>query len=366
MALAASCRPAATSTRPRSPSIWSTSPPSAAASSSAASARSHSPAASNACACSRRRAGSFGRRATSSASAASITSSPACAWESRAPSSSVPPSTTAEAPAPMRCTSPMWRAGECLRAPRPAKRKMRSALGVLRRVATVPEVLEHARQDRHEDDAEDDQREVIADGGDVAEGPAGEEAHRHPEDRPDDGVRREAPVRHAADARHEGRERAHDRHEARNDDRLAAVLLVEGVRPVEVLALQEPPALLLEDTRAHVLADGVVDGVAEDGGDREEHEEDAEIERADAGERARGEEERVAREDRRHHEARLAEDDDEEEQVRPRAVLLDHLLEVGVQVQEEVEELLDQVHRGAPSTCFGGRARGGGGPRLIA
>ena len=62
------------------------------------------------------------------------------------------------------------------------------------------------------------------------------------------------------------------------------------------------------------------------------------------GEAARREEERVAREDRRHHEARLQEDDREQERVGPGAVGLDHLREVLVEVQEEVDEPVDEIH----------------------
>ena len=73
-------------------------------------------------------------------------------------------------------------------------------------------------------------------------------AQRHrgdPADAARDVEQRELPVahaRHAGDDRHEG---ADERHEARDDDRLAAVLLVEGVRGLDVRGLE--PARLSAD-----------------------------------------------------------------------------------------------------------------------
>src|SRR5690606_40443710 len=49
----------------------------------------------------------------------------------------------------------------------------------------------------------------------------------------------EARIMHAADAGHERRERADDRHEAREHDRLAAVPFVETLRAHEMLRSEE-------------------------------------------------------------------------------------------------------------------------------
>src|ERR1019366_8339652 len=73
-------------------------------------------------------------------------------------------------------------------------------------------------------------------------------------------------------------------------------------------------------------------------------------ERAERGERAGREEEGVARQERRHDEAGLAEDDGEKDDVRERPVIAGHLGKVLVEVQENVHELLREVHRGS----FGG------------
>ena len=71
-----------------------------------------------------------------------------------------------------------------------------------------------------------------------------------PADAAEDVERQEAAVVHLADAGDDGRERAHERHEARDDDRLAAVALVELLRAQEVLAREEQRLLALEERRA--------------------------------------------------------------------------------------------------------------------
>ena len=148
-----------------------------------------------------------------------------------------------------------------------------------------------------------------------------------------------------ADAGHEGREGADDGDEAGDDDRLAAVLLVELVGALEVLRVQELD-VPLEGPRPDLVPDPVVDGVAGDGGAGEEQEQDADLERrrGQGGQGARREEQRVAGEERRHHQPRLAEDDEGEDRVCPHPVLLDELPEVRVEVKEEVDDLGDEFH----------------------
>src|SRR5262249_59250265 len=106
---------------------------------------------------------------------------------------------------------------------------------------------------------------------DVAEEVAAEDEQPDPGDSADDVVGDEACIRHAADAGDEGCEGTNDRHEARDDDRLAAVLFVELVRALEILAFQKSD-VLLKDARADQMPNPVVDGVAADGGDTEQRE----------------------------------------------------------------------------------------------
>ena len=80
-----------------------------------------------------------------------------------------------------------------------------------------------------------------------------DEEERHPAHRAHEVVEREASVAHPADAGDEGHEGADDRHEAADDDGQGAVLLVEGVGLVEVLAIEKPRVLGLEDGRSELL-----------------------------------------------------------------------------------------------------------------
>jgi hypothetical protein len=97
--------------------------------------------------------------------------------------------------------------------------------------------------------------------------PMNSTTHRHAADDVEHG---EAPVAHRSDARDERRERPHDRDEARQDDRLAAVLLVEALRAHEVLLVEEARAFVREHLGADLAADPVVHRVADHGRDAQE------------------------------------------------------------------------------------------------
>jgi len=81
---------------------------------------------------------------------------------------------------------------------------------------------------------------------------------------------------------------------------------------VKVFFVEKPHVVAAEYLRADAAAYPVVEVVADDGGGREDYHEDGEIERSDACQRSRREEERVARQKRRDDKPGLAEVDDEE------------------------------------------------------
>src|SRR5688500_824571 len=123
----------------------------------------------------------------------------------------------------------------------------------------------HDRHQAHDDDADDDQGEVALDPRDVAEEEAGVAERAHPQHRAHDVEHGEARGLHGAQARDERDVGAHDRQEARDHHRLAAVLLVERMRGLEVLGVQPAAALVDEETLAQPAAARVVDQVAGDG-----------------------------------------------------------------------------------------------------
>jgi hypothetical protein len=124
-----------------------------------------------------------------------------------------------------------------------------------------------------------------------------------------------------AQAGDERRQGADDRHEAGDDDRLAAVLLVELVGVGQVLGLDQPEPLEVEEPRAQEVPDPVVHRVADDGRGDEETMSTVRSTASRGREGAGGEEQRVAGQERRHHQAGLAEDDQEQEKIGPGSVL---------------------------------------------
>src|ERR1017187_3306639 len=209
-----------------------------------------------------------------------------------------------------------------------------------------PQGLPQERQRRDGDDRQDDEREVLLDDRNVAEEEAREHADGDPERTADHVVRQEDAVSHRADTRHEGRERPDDRNEPREDDRFSSVFFVELFGLPEVLLLQVLHASA-EGPQSDPLPDPVVHRIAEDRRERQAEEQQPDIQRAERGERSGREQERVPGQERRHDEAGLAEDDAEEDDVRERSVVADHFGKVPVEVQEDIHQLLDEVHRGS-------------------
>ncbi len=143
-----------------------------------------------------------------------------------------------------------------------------------------PDRVDDARHERHEDDRDHQQLEVLLHERDVPEEVARGEEQRHPSEGAEDVEQREPRPVHPAHARHEGRERADEREEPRERDRLAAVPLEELVRLLDVLRLDEPAPLLRSDHSAsELVADPVVHPVAENRRDEQHDPQDAPVER---------------------------------------------------------------------------------------
>src|SRR6185503_20100019 len=115
---------------------------------------------------------------------------------------------------------------------------------------------------RDADDRKDDDLEVVLDELALAEPISHERERYDPEQRSEHAESQELEVLHPADARDEWRERAHDRNEPGQDDRLAAVFLKELVRALQMLLLQPAAVIALKDFGTHFAADPIVDVVA--------------------------------------------------------------------------------------------------------
>jgi hypothetical protein len=75
----------------------------------------------------------------------------------------------------------------------------------------------------------------------------------------------------------------------KGDDRLAAVLFVERMRPVEVLLVEEADVFAPKDLRTDDRPDPVVDRIAGDGRNGEQPEQPCDVHRSARREGARGE-----------------------------------------------------------------------------
>lgn len=84
-----------------------------------------------------------------------------------------------------------------------------------------------------------------------------------PQQTADDIERQEAPVVHLACASDDWREGAYDRYETGNDDCLATMLLIKGLRSLNVLLFKEARVGFSEDARAGFATKPVADGVAQ-------------------------------------------------------------------------------------------------------
>src|SRR5579875_2553958 len=95
----------------------------------------------------------------------------------------------------------------------------------------------------------------------TAEVVAAPQANRYPGRSADTVIEEEAWIAHRTDAGHEGSEGADDRHEAREDDRLAAVFFVERLCPHQMFLVEKPGLLIFEHFWPQAIADRVIDGV---------------------------------------------------------------------------------------------------------
>jgi hypothetical protein len=92
----------------------------------------------------------------------------------------------------------------------------------------------------------------------------------HPSKRTQHIVREEFSEFHAAHARDDGRKRAYDRHELREHDRHATVLLLEFMGADSMFLVEEKAVFPIEDPWARGAADEIAEGIAYDCCEREE------------------------------------------------------------------------------------------------
>ena len=140
------------------------------------------------------------------------------------------------------------------------------------------------------DDREHHELKVLFDNSDVAKRVACAHADADPRQSSHKIEKRELRVRHRSTARDKRDERADDRHELTEDDRLATVFFEErmGLHQVPAVHHTVPKAALVfgaKDPRTDEVADRVVRGVPQDGCDNEQRSDDPDVQNALGGER---------------------------------------------------------------------------------
>ena len=106
----------------------------------------------------------------------------------------------------------------------------------------------------------------------------------------DDVVARECTARHLSHTRHKRHKGADEGHEAGDDDGDAAMALVERVRGVESLLVEEAALLPLEHLGPEIAPDRVIALVAQDGRHQQHGNRQRQVHRPHAAQRAHHEE----------------------------------------------------------------------------
>ncbi len=146
-------------------------------------------------------------------------------------------------------------------------------------------------------------------------------------------------IAHAANAGDERHEGSEDGEKSSDDDRFRTMALVEGVRGVKVLSVEETRVLTGEYFRTDKLPDMVVHHISHGGGNTHGEKRCPRADKSSRRERTDGEEERVTREEGGDDEAGLREDNEEQYRIYPMAYVTKNYLEVSVNVKEEMEYL---------------------------
>ena len=194
-------------------------------------------------------------------------------------------------------------------------------------------------QHRDEDDGHYQQLEVLLHEGKVSEEEAYVAEDHDPECSADGVEGYEMAVVHLAHTCDEGGKGPDYRHEAGEDDGLAAVFAVEFLCPGEVALPEYPGIRIAEQLPAEKVPYHVVAGVAEECR-REDYEHQQMYVQRRAGQCGYcscDEQQRVSRKEGGDHEAGFAENDQEQDGVGPEMVLVDNFHHVLVDVEDEVD-----------------------------
>ena len=212
----------------------------------------------------------------------------------------------------------------------------------------------HANAERHDrrqqgdgHNRQDNERKMLFYKFLFAEKSARQNTDRNPQTRRRHAKGEKTPVIHAPHAGDERRTGADDGRESRQNDGLAAMALVKFPGPAQVFGVEKPGFGLAENARPGGAAHEIIDVVPHQRrrnqqGDNDGRMKDVAALRNGPG----GKEQGIARQNGCEHQARLTKNNHDQQQVNPGAVLAHRLVQMRVQMQEQVNELMEQIHEG--------------------
>ena len=201
-----------------------------------------------------------------------------------------------------------------------------------------PYELDNHRQDRNDDDAVNDDTEIVLYDRDVAEEIPGGNQPRHPEDGPGDVERQELDRGHERNPSHKRRKGTHDGNEPGQDNGLAAMPFVKRMGLEQVLLVQKP-CLPAEYARPHVPPDLIVYGIPQNRRPQQDKHTHGITEMPGSGHGPRRKQQRVARQERRHHQTGFAEHDDKQKKIQQRPIFRDKCEKMLIDMQDKRNRL---------------------------
>lgn len=105
---------------------------------------------------------------------------------------------------------------------------------------------------------------VFLNGRNITEEDSRRQKTHHPEYCPDNVIESEFGIPHLANAGDKGGEGSDNGNETRDDDRFAAVLIVELLGSGQMLSIKEPRCLTSKNSGADAPSNGVIDRISQD------------------------------------------------------------------------------------------------------
>ena len=207
----------------------------------------------------------------------------------------------------------------------------------------------------HDDDAVDDDAEIVLHNRYVAEKITCGYQTEHPENRAGDVEGEELERRHERNARHKRRKRPHHRDKPGQNNGLAAVPFIESVSLEQVLLVQEP-RLPVKNARSDVPSDFVVCGIPEHRRPQQDQQTHGIAEVPRPGNGSRREQQRIAGQKRRDHKTCFTKNNNEQKEIQHSPIFGDKGEQMLIDMQDKGKSLLQKRkfgHDGIPAKGTG-------------